>query len=362
MKFLVILPGPGSGCAPAACRREARKSDYYRLFPPDLPTGIGRCLYLPSPTAAYCAACTDRQAGSEVKSQRKAIILGLATVLLWSTVASAFKLSLRGMTPVQLLFYASIVSIFVLALVLSIQGRLDLIWRYSRRQYLLSLGLGLMNPCLYYLVLFGAYARLPAQEAQPLNYTWALTLTYLSVPLLGHRLQPLDIVAGLICYGGAFIIATRGHPANLHFANGWGVFLALASTLIWALYWIANTRDKREPVSGLLLNFLFGLPAITVICAFTSGFRVAHWHVLAGAAYVGVFEMGISYVLWLYALKRATHTATLSNLIFISPFLSLVFIHVFVGEKILSATYLGLVFIIAGLGLQRVGRAETDKA
>ena len=123
-------------------------------------------------------------------SQRKAILLGLLTVLLWSTVASAFKLSLRYITPVQLLFYASPMSILVLSVILLFrEGRINHLWQYSRHQYLQSLGLGLMNPCLYYLVLFGAYDRLPAQEAQPLNYTWALTLTYLSVPLLGHRLK-----------------------------------------------------------------------------------------------------------------------------------------------------------------------------
>jgi len=289
-----------------------------------------------------------------VKSQRKAIMLGLLTVLLWSTVASAFKLSLRYLTPVQLLFYASVVSILVLTVILTVQGRLGLLWCYSRRQYLISLGMGLMNPCLYYMVLFGAYHLLPAQEAQPLNYTWALTLTYLSVPLLGQRLRPLDIIAGLVCYSGVFVIATRGQIMDFHFSDPVGVGLALGSTLIWALYWIASTRDQRDPVAGLLLNFLFGLPVIALICAFTSGFAIPDPDALFGAAYVGTFEMGVSYVLWLSALKLATHTASLSNLIFISPFLSLVFIHVLVGEAILSSTYAGLVLIITGLILQRI--------
>ncbi len=300
-----------------------------------------------------------------MKSQRKAIMLGLLTVLLWSTVASAFKLSLRYLTPVQLLFYASLVSILVLTIILTVQGRLGLLWKYSRRQYLVSLGMGLMNPCLYYMVLFGAYHLLPAQEAQPLNYTWALTLTYLSVPLLGQRLRPLDIIAGLVCYSGVFVIATRGHVTDFHFSDPLGVGLALGSTLIWALYWIASTRDQRDPVAGLLLNFLFGLPVIAIICAFTSGFAVPDPDALLGAAYVGTFEMGVSYVLWLSALKLATHTASLSNLIFISPFLSLVFIHVLVGEAILPSTYAGLVLIIAGLIMQRIrlarGRALTGQ-
>lgn len=291
-----------------------------------------------------------------MERQRKAVMLGLLTVVLWSTVASAFKLSLETMTPAQLLFYASLVSIVVLAAILALQGRFGELWRYRPRQYLQSAGLGLMNPCLYYLVLLGAYNRLPAQEAQPLNYTWALTLTYLSVPLLKQRLRPIDILAGLVCYLGVVVIASRGDLLNLHFADTLGVVLALGSTLIWALYWIANTRDRRDPVAGLLLNFLFGLPFIALVCALTDGFAVSRASGLFGAAYVGVFEMGVSYVLWLSAMKLADNTATISNFIFIAPFLSLIFIHYLVGEVILPTTYVGLVLIVVGLGLQRVRR------
>ena len=46
-------------------------------------------------------------------NQRKAYLYGLVTVLLWSTVASAFKLSLRHLDVAQLLLYASGVSILV---------------------------------------------------------------------------------------------------------------------------------------------------------------------------------------------------------------------------------------------------------
>ncbi|HCO12391.1 MAG TPA: EamA family transporter, partial [Desulfonauticus sp.] len=43
-------------------------------------------------------------------NQKKAYFFGLLTVFIWSTVASAFKLSLRYLTPLQLLFYASLTS------------------------------------------------------------------------------------------------------------------------------------------------------------------------------------------------------------------------------------------------------------
>lgn len=290
-----------------------------------------------------------------MKNQTHAMLFGLGAVLLWSTVATAFKLSLRDLSPVQLLFIACSISVLVLAMVLVIQGRWRWVFALSRRQYLQSVGMGLINPCLYYFLLFGAFDRLPAQEAQPLNYTWALVLAYLSVPFLGQRLRTSDIVAGLICYSGVVVIATRGDVLSLTFSDPLGVALALGSTLIWASYWIIATRDRRDPVVGLFLNFLCGLPFIAIACAMTDGFGFSTVGGVSGAIYVGVFEMGVAFVFWSYAMKKAENTARVSNLIFISPFLSLVFIYFILGEVILASTYTGLILIVAGLWWQQRG-------
>ncbi|EON93856.1 membrane protein [Marinobacter lipolyticus SM19] len=286
-------------------------------------------------------------------NQKQAMLYGLATVLLWSTVATAFKLSLRELSPVQMLVIACAASVIVMATILVVQGRWHLVFSLSRKQYLQSMGLGLINPCLYYFVLFGAFDRLPAQEAQPLNYTWALVLAYMSVPFLGQRLRRLDIIAGLICYGGVVVIATRGDVLSLSFSDPLGVGLAIGSTLIWASYWIIATRDTRDPVVGLFLNFLCGLPVIAVICGVTDGYDIVPGAAFGAAIYVGVFEMGVAFVLWSYAMKKAENTSRVSNLIFISPFLSLVFISLILEEVILPSTYVGLVLIVAGLWLQQ---------
>jgi drug/metabolite transporter (DMT)-like permease len=284
-----------------------------------------------------------------MKNQRRAYAFGLMTVLLWSTVATAFKLSLRHLEPVQLLLYANVTSILVLLALLAFRGDLRLIASTTRKQGLRSLGLGILNPFLYYLVLFEAYDRLPAQEAQPLNYTWAITLSLLSIPLLRQKITLRDLLAATISYAGVVVISTRGDVLSLQFSDAWGVALALGSTVIWALYWIYNTRDDRDPVVALLLSFVFGLPFVFVACLLLSTPWVTSGFGLAGAIYVGVFEMGLTFVLWLYALRLSENTARVSQLIFLSPFLSLVFIRFGLDEPILPSTYVGLCLIVGGL-------------
>ncbi len=291
-------------------------------------------------------------------NQKQAMLYGLGTVLLWSTVATAFKLSLRELSPIQMLVVACSASVLVMALVLLVQRRWHMVFQLTGRQYLQSIGMGLINPCLYYFLLFGAFDRLPAQEAQPLNYTWALVLAYMSVPFLGQRLRRADIVAGLVCYSGVVVIATRGNVLSLTFSDPLGVAFAIGSTVVWASYWIIATRDTRDPVVGLFLNFLCGLPVLVVICAMTAGFDFSLGTGLAAATYVGVFEMGIAFVLWSYAMKKAENTSRVSNLIFISPFLSMVFIYFILGEVILPSTYVGLVLIVAGLWIQQLKAKE----
>ena len=277
----------------------------------------------------------------------------MATVLCWSTVASAFKLSLRHLDYIQLLLYSSLFSLVALAAIMLVRGNIGLVFTCTPKQYIRSLGLGLLNPFLYYLILFKAYDLLPAQEAQPLNYTWALTLALLSIPLLGQKISRYDLAALVVSYAGVLVISTRGNVTGLEFSNLPGVGLALGSTVIWALYWIFNTKDDRDPVAGLFLNFLFGLPFVIAAAILFSDPLNVDLPGLAGACYVGFFEMGLTLVFWLTALKLSSNTAKVGNLIFISPFLSLVLIHFLVGEQIYPSTYAGLGLIICGLLIQR---------
>ncbi|MBB1485203.1 DMT family transporter [Oceanospirillum sediminis] len=294
--------------------------------------------------------------------EKQALIYALSAVAMWSTVATAFKVALGYLSPEQLLLWAALFSALVLTFVISWQKKWHHLKSLSSSQLRASVLYGLFNPGIYYLVLFAAYDRLPAQEAQALNYTWALTLTFLAVPFLGQKLRRQDILAGVICYGGVLVIATRGQLLSLEFGDLTGVSLALFSTLIWAGYWIANTRDQREPVIGLWLNFLFALPFLLLVNLWYSSLHWPEWQGIAAAMYVGIFEMGLAFVCWLQAMRLTRHTARISNLIFLSPVISLVLIYTILDENIYISTLAGLVMILAGLWVQQRKMRQPDQS
>ncbi len=286
--------------------------------------------------------------------QRAAYAYALGAVLVWSTVASAFKLTLRHLTVVEMLLVASATSVVVLASILTVQRRLGLLRQVGRSEVIRSAWLGVLNPFAYYLVLFAAYDRLPAQEAQTLNYTWAITLSLLAVPMLGQRLRAMDVAGLATAYAGALVIATRGRVLTLELSDPIGVALALGSTVIWALYWIENTRDRLDPVVRLLLNFGFG----TLYVAGAAVVTGVRWPLpeagLLGGLYIGVFEMGVSFALWIQALRLTSSAARVGILIYLAPFLSLLFIRLLVGEPIFASTLVGLALIVAGILVQRI--------
>ncbi len=288
-----------------------------------------------------------------MEDQKKAYLYACIVVLLWSTVASAFKLTLRHLDFIQLLFYASFISLFILFIIMIAQSKLSLLRTYSKKDYLRSALLGFLNPFLYYMVLFKAYSLLPAQQAISLNYTWAIQIVLLSIPLLGQKPTFKSICAVIISYIGVVIISTGGNFLTLHFTNLNGVLLALGSAVVWALFWIYNIKDKRDAVAKLFLNFLCGFIILLVFVLLTKKSLATKIPGLTGATYVGIFEMGITFILWLKALKLSRTTAQVSNLIYLTPFLSLVVINITLGERILISTIIGLIFIISGILLQQ---------
>lgn len=286
-----------------------------------------------------------------MNQDRQAIAYGLGAVALWSTVATAFKVALTWMSPLELMWLAALVSwLFMFAMVVK-QGHFSHALRYGWRT---AAWAGLMNPVAYYLVLFAAYDRLPGQEAMALNYTWALAMALLAVPILGQRLTRLDVVAGLVAYSGVWVIATRGNIFNVDFADPLGVAFALVSTLLWALYWLLNAKDERAPLIAQWQNFSVGLPVLTLLLLVGPGINWHGWKALGAGVYVGLFEMGVAFLLWQMAVRTVSRTAKVSNLIFLSPPISLLLLYLVVGEPMLISTLIGLGLILLGLALQQL--------
>ena len=105
--------------------------------------------------------------------------------------------------------------------------------------------MGLLNPVAYYLILFKAYTILPAQVAQPLNMVWPIVLVLLSIPMLGQRIGWPSIAAMFLSFSGVVVLSLQGGTGAQNPQNRLGVILALSTSVVWAFYFIFNTRDQQ---------------------------------------------------------------------------------------------------------------------
>lgn len=285
-------------------------------------------------------------------NQTKAYLLTLLVIIFWATAASAFKIALRYVTPYTLLLFSTLFSSVVLLIILYFQGKLQQLLSSEREALVKAAWLGFLNPFLYYVVLFKAYAILPGQIAMSLNYGWPLVLTLLSVPILGQRLSRRQLLAVFMSFIGAVIIATGGKLTSFGNVSKLGVLLAGGSTLIWATYWLVNAKDGLDPVVKLCTGFCFGF-LFTVLYGLVRGEMAwpssQAWLPLI---YVSLFEMSITFALWLTALQLTTSAARIGNLIYITPFFSLLILNLVVGETIHSATFIGLFLIVGSIIFQ----------
>jgi drug/metabolite transporter (DMT)-like permease len=284
----------------------------------------------------------------------KSYLFAGLTILFWATIPSAFKIALKYVGYIELLFYAILTTVVILFFILWAQGRLKNLTRFTRKQYYNSLILGFLNPFFYYIILLKAYSVLPAQIAQPLNFTWPIVLVFMAGLILKQKVTVINFIALFLSFIGVYLISSEGTPFDLKFAEPLGVFLAVGSSLIWALFWIFNMKDERDEESKIFLNFVFSLIFITPVYFIFTPHSLPGFNGLASSFYVGAFEMGITFVLWLKALKTAPSTANVSNLIYLTPFFALIFINFILDEKIFITTVIGLIFIVSGIILQEL--------
>ena len=284
---------------------------------------------------------------------RQSYIYALLAIFFWSTVPTAFKISLGELDILTMLTIAAVTSASVLLTIVITTGKLALIKTSSLKDILNSALLGLINPSLYYIILLNAYKLLPAQVAQPLNMIWPIILVFLSVPILGQKIQNKSFAALFISFAGVYLISSQGKPFSVGGADLKGVLLATGSSVFWAFYFLLNVRDKRDEAVKLFLNFLFGSVYLVSAMILTG-----NWHVhiglkgALGSVYIGIFEMGITFFFWLKALSMASTTDKVSNLVYIAPFISLLFVHFIINEPVYYTTPAGLILIIGGILIQ----------
>ena len=177
----------------------------------------------------------------------------------------------------------------------------------------------------------------------------------LLAPLLKKKLTSWQLLGCLLGYIGVTVIATQGTFNDFGDISLKGIGLILIAAVFWCLYWIINAGNQEDPIVSLLCCTLCGLPLLLAINLIHGDWPTLTATAIAGAIYVGVFEMGLTSMLWLKALKTATNTSQISSLMFLSPVFAMVLIGTVLGENDSSISDTGNGIYLIGYGCSAVG-------
>jgi len=288
-----------------------------------------------------------------MKAPERSLILALIAILCWSSIGSAFRLTLNIIPPYLLLFYALLTALLFTGAYILIKGNFRRLFQYTPRQYAQSALIALINPFIYYLLLLHAYDILPTQVAGTINYIWPIILVILSAVVLKQKVGLKGFLACIVSFSGLVLIVTKGDFSSFSFSNPIGVVYILCCSVFFALYWIFNMKDARCAEDKLFLTYFFALLYLIPVLCLSPQSPLPPLKGLLGSVYIGIFEMGLTFLLWLKALQTTNNTARLSNLVFLSPFISLFFISILIGETIALSTFVGLLLIVLGILLSQ---------
>ncbi|MCM1504487.1 MAG: DMT family transporter [Muribaculum sp.] len=297
-----------------------------------------------------------------MNSSNKSIVYASLAVLSWSTVATAFKVALSYLTVFQTLFIACATALVIFTVMMTVQKSWGKLRNLSPSLWLLMAFMGLINPVIYYLILFGSYDYLPAQVAQPINYLWPIALLILLAIFNKQPIPKKKYIGMAVSLAGLTMISLGGKSINGELSIV-GLSMAGASAVLWAVYWMLNDRIKNKiPESvSLFLGFLFGMVYMSIGACFVD-VSIPSASALFAGMYVGAFEIGIPFICFGIAIRTTDNPALINQMCYLAPFMSLFFISMVLHEPIVYTTFIGLVLIIAGIVYNQYFATRTSHA
>jgi drug/metabolite transporter (DMT)-like permease len=280
-----------------------------------------------------------------------AYIFALLAALLWGSTAAVGKLLLADISNIQLLFFTNLFAFIGLFLIVLFQKKLHIIKTYKFKDYLTFSWMSMLGVFLYAFFLYGALELMSAQEAFIINYLWPIMVILFAVIILKEKLSFVKIVSLIASFIGVVVVATKGNLSSFQFDSPLGILLATSGAVVYGLFSVLGKKQNYDKFVSTMFYYLFALIYSSVVILLFSNIPQISLYQLAGFFWLGIFTAGLGFVFWFLALKYGD-TAKMSNIIFLTPFISLVYIYFLTGEQILVSSIIGLIIIVSGILLQ----------
>jgi len=289
--------------------------------------------------------------GKPLKSLREArgYVLIATTSILWGTLGILGKLSFEyEIHPETLIALRLAISFATLSAILILFNKSSL--KIQKTDALLFLIFGVFAVALQRISYFYAVHLTTATVAAMLFYTYPVFVTLLAYVVLKEKITLGELLAIALTFSGVALVVKVCDISSLN-VNIAGIAFGLASSLFFVLYFMMTKKLRNRYASWTVTVYGDGIGALIltpiILLSFPQiiEFPSQLWLLIFVIAWIPSL---LAYLLYSYAIKyiKASKGSVLSV---IEPLSAALFSTIFVGERLESLQFVGIVLALAGV-------------
>lgn len=282
---------------------------------------------------------------------KKSYIYAGVSILLWSSTATVTKLLLGSFNSIQILLVSSFFAFIFLLIINMIKGNLKQLKDYKIKDYIQIIYIGLLGTFLYNLFLYLGINKMQASQAFIINYLWPIMIVLFACIILKEKMTIKKIVAIVLSFIGVIIVTSNGNLLSIDKDSLIGALFCVLAAISYGLFSVLNKQKNYNKYLSMMLFYFVSFIVSLVYILFTKEWYIPQVNQLAGLIWIGIFTSAIAFTSWALSLEKGD-TAKISNLAYITPFLSLIWTTLVLKENISIFAILGLIVIVLGIFIQ----------
>jgi drug/metabolite transporter (DMT)-like permease len=280
--------------------------------------------------------------------RNKGILYAFLSVILWATLGTGYKLTISRLDAFSVAIYVGIFTTASLLAYLVMVNKTRRIVTEFKGKMLFFIGAGILGAGIQQICYLKAYEYLPASQVVIIYYLFPLVMVVFSAFIFKEKTTLLSFIFVALGFVGVYVVVAKGTWLRIDLSLG--VVLAILTPLFGALFSALLKHKEFDVEVGAFLFNLFGL---VFLAALTPWFNIhwdATWRENLGMLFIAIFPSAIGLVIWNRAL-RLVSTGICSNIILLTPILSVALIFAVLKEPMVVSQLAGMMIIVGSVFL-----------
>lgn len=289
---------------------------------------------------------------------KKAYLFAGLAILFWSTVATTCKFLLGDLNSMQLLWMNALIAGVFLLIANICNGNLKKLQGYTVKDYLLMAAIGTPGTFFYYVFYYAGTDLMPASQAFIINYLWPIMSVVFACIILKERLTVKKVFAILVSFIGVTVVIGDALKA-LDQKTLMGAGFCVLGAVSYGVFTALSQKMQYDKMMTQMVSYFVTFCVTTAINLCSNALFLPRIDQMAGFLWNGIFTVALANIIWVMALEKGG-TAKISNLAYITPFLSSLWTWVFLNDPLTANSFIGLAIIMLGILIQLLDKKKPE--